>query len=214
MASLYLIEVSNSHPSRRRKPSPWCPCPCRYRASRSGFAQAVWGLALAAREPGCGSGDLCSVVADGFRPVTVGYGAVPRCARCRQRSAPVPARTAPGRAAPAPVPGRTVSVPWRTASAHGRTAPAYGRIVPAHGRTASAHGRTVPAHGRTVSASRRAVRPCPAGVARGGAGTRGVGEQGPQQQERALFGERLVPGAAFGRLDAGRAPRLALATGN
>src|SRR5262249_59714821 len=65
-----------------------------------------------------------------------------------------------------------------------------------------------------VGASGGAAGPRLAGVAPGGAGTRGVAEQGAQQQKRALFGEWFVPGTAFGRLDAGRAPGLALTTDN
>src|SRR5215469_10257940 len=232
MASLYLIEVSNSHPSRRRKPPPWCPCPCWYRASGGGFAQAVWRASAGAQRAREWGRDPCGVVADGFRLVTMGHGVG---AAARGPSAPVPGRTAPGRAAPAPagrsrlrpyrfrlpadrsrprLPGRTAPAPGRTAPAPRRTAPACGRIVPAHGRSTSGQGRTVPVHSRTAPASWRAVRPRLAGVAPGGAGTRGVAEQGAQQQERALFGEWFVPGTAFGRLDAGRAPGLALTTDN
>src|SRR5262249_27392603 len=135
MASLYLIEVSNSHPSRRRKPSPWCPRPCRYRASGGGFARLFGGLALALGEPGSGAGDLCGVIADGFRLVTVGYGAGDPCPRCRQPSIPVPGRIAP-------VPGRAALVP-------GRIAPVPGRIAPVSGHTAPVPGQTVRAPGRT-----------------------------------------------------------------
>jgi len=40
------------------------------------------------------------------------------------------------------------------------------------------------------------------GATHGGGRRRGVGEQGAQQQERALFGERIIAGATLGRLDA------------